>query len=364
MKRVKLGDICIKQFSKYAQKDLDELDGNYPVYGASGLIKKINVYHQEKEYVAVVKDGAGIGRTMYLPAKSSVIGTLQYLIPKDDIDAKYLYYAVKSRHLEKYYTGAAIPHIYFKDYQNEPILLHGTEEQKQIVSVLERVENIIKIRKQELQHLDGLIQSRFVEMFGNDDEFLQKAQNQVSDICNSRVGIVIQPTQYYTDDPNGVKAFRSLNIKPFYVNDYDWVFFSESDNAMLNRTQVRTDDVAVVRSGVNLGDSCVIPEIYNGCNAIDILLLTCTADILPIYLSAFINYPVGKQQILNIQRGGAIKHLNLKQLESSRIYVPDLTLQKQFAAFVTQTDKSKIAVQKTLEESQLLFDSLMQKYFG
>ena len=240
----------------------------------------------------------------------------------------------------------------------------AVSEQMTICNKLDKLYGIIKSREQELQLLDELIQSRFIEMFGNDDEFLQKAQNQVSDICNSRVGIVIQPTQYYTDDPNGVKAFRSLNIKPFYVNDYDWVFFSESDNAMLNRTQVRTDDVAVVRSGVNLGDSCVIPEIYNGCNAIDILLLTCTADILPIYLSAFINYPVGKQQILNIQRGGAIKHLNLKQLESSRIYVPDLTLQKQFASFVAQTDKSKTAVQKALEESQLLFDSLMQKYFG
>lgn len=240
----------------------------------------------------------------------------------------------------------------------------AVSEQMTICNKLDKLYGIIKSREQELQLLDELIQSRFIEMFGNDDEFLQKAQNQVSDICNSRVGIVIQPTQYYTDDPNGVKAFRSLNIKPFYVNDSDWVFFSESDNAMLNRTQVRTDDVAVVRSGVNLGDSCVIPEIYNGCNAIDILLLTCTADILPIYLSAFINYPVGKQQILNIQRGGAIKHLNLKQLESSRIYVPDLTLQKQFASFVAQTDKSKTAVQKALEESQLLFDSLMQKYFG
>ena len=66
MQKVKLGDICTKQSSAYAQKDLNDLEGEYPIYGASGFIKKINIYHQDKEYVAVVKDGAGIGRTMYL----------------------------------------------------------------------------------------------------------------------------------------------------------------------------------------------------------------------------------------------------------------------------------------------------------
>ena len=147
MIKVKLGDICTKQSSNYMQKDLDKLEGEYPVYGASGLIKKIDRYHQDKDYIAVVKDGAGIGRTMYLPAESSVIGTLQYLIPNAGIDAKYLYYAVKSRHLEKYYTGATIPHIYFKDYQNEPIIIHSKEQQNQIVFILGEIEKIINLLK-------------------------------------------------------------------------------------------------------------------------------------------------------------------------------------------------------------------------
>ena len=167
MIKVKLGDICTKQSSNYMQKDLDKLEGQYPVYGASGLIKKIDRYHQDKDYIAVVKDGAGIGRTMYLPAESSVIGTLQYLIPNAGIDAKYLYYAVKSRHLEKYYTGATIPHIYFKDYQNEPIIIHSKEQQNQIVFILEKIEKIIEDRKQELVCLENLVKARFVEMFGD-----------------------------------------------------------------------------------------------------------------------------------------------------------------------------------------------------
>ena len=73
MEKVRLGDICTKQSSRLAQKDLENMDGSYPIFGASGLIKKINTYDQEVEYVAVVKDGAGVGRMMLLPACSSVI---------------------------------------------------------------------------------------------------------------------------------------------------------------------------------------------------------------------------------------------------------------------------------------------------
>ena len=340
--KVKLGDVCEKGTSNLKQSDVVNKTGNYPVYGAAGYLGNIDFYHQEKPYIAVVKDGAGIGRVTLHPAKSSVIGTMQYLLPKENVMVEYLGYAIRYMHLEKYFTGATIPHIYFKDYKNEEFNLDTIDRQIKIVDILKKVENIIKAREQELENLDKFIKARFVEMFGDEKDFLAKAQNKVSDICKSRVGIVIQPTQYYTDEPNGVRAFRSLNVKPFYINDSDWVYFSESDNGQLCRTQVREGDVAVVRTGANLGDCCVIPKKYDGCNAIDILLLTCNDNILPMYLSAFINYPVGKQQIINVQRGGAIKHLNLKQLENSRIYVPEMELQQQFVNFVNQVDKSKL----------------------
>lgn len=118
-KYVTLGDVCIKGSSNIAQKDLENNNGTYAIYGASGYIKNVNFYHQDMPYIAVVKDGAGIGRTMLLPEKTSVIGTLQYLIPNDSVSVKYLYYAVTYMNLSKYFTGATIPHIYFKDYRKE-----------------------------------------------------------------------------------------------------------------------------------------------------------------------------------------------------------------------------------------------------
>ena len=367
MKRVKLGDICIKQFSKYAQKDLDELDGNYPVYGASGLIKKINVYHQEKEYVAVVKDGAGIGRTMYLPAKSSVIGTLQYLIPKDDIDAKYLYYAVKSRHLEKYYTGAAIPHIYFKDYQNEPILLHGTEEQKQIVSVLERVENIIKIRKQELQHLDGLIQSRFVEMFVETGVVSEWPYLTIADVSNDmRTGPFGSALHHNEFVDGGVFV---LGIDNAVENKFSYSrmrYITEEKYQQLKRYTVHPGDVIITIMGT-VGRSAVIPvDMPKAINTKHLACITPKAETINAqFLScAFQVHPDIRTQLQKQCKGAIMDGLNLTIIKRLSFHIPPISLQNQFVKFYEQTDKSKIAVQKALEESQLLFDSLMQKYFG
>lgn len=117
--RVKLEDVCERGSSNIKQSDVVEMTGDYPIYGAAGYIGNVDFYHQDKAYIAVVKDGAGIGRTTLHPAKSSVIGTMQYLLPKDNVLPEYLYYVVSYMHLEKYFTGATIPHIYFKDYKNE-----------------------------------------------------------------------------------------------------------------------------------------------------------------------------------------------------------------------------------------------------
>lgn len=138
-----------------------------------------------------------------------------------------------------------------------------------------------------------------------------------------------------------------MNVKPFRVNNSDWVYFSEDTNRMMERTQVHTNNIAVVRSGANLGDACVITDEYNGCNAIDILIIRINENIvLPEYLCAFINLPHGREQILRLQRGGALKHINVKELENSHLLVPPMDLQKRFADFINYTDKSKLAIYK------------------
>lgn len=161
--RVKLEDVCERGLSNLKQTDVMDMSGDYPIYGASGYIGNVDFYHQENPYVAVVKDGAGIGRTTLHPAKSSVVGTMQYLLPKGNVLPEYLYYVVRYMHLEKYYTGATIPHIYFKNYKNEEFNLDSMNKQAEIIDVLGKCERVIEARKLGLQALDHLVKAQFDE---------------------------------------------------------------------------------------------------------------------------------------------------------------------------------------------------------
>ena len=216
--RVKLEDVCERGSSNIKQSDIIKMSGNYPIYGASGLAGKVNFYHQEQPYVAVVKDGAGIGRTTLNPAKSSVIGTMQYLIPKKNVLPEYLFYVVSYMHLEKYYTGATIPHIYFKDYKNEEFNLDNIEKQLEIIDVLGRCKKVIEARKQELVELDSLTKARFVELFGNIKE--EQLVGEISEFVT--VGIANSATHAYVE--SGVPMLRNQNIKENYLDDSDLIY--------------------------------------------------------------------------------------------------------------------------------------------
>jgi type I restriction enzyme S subunit len=132
-----LGDACEKASSNVSQNQLQDDVGEYPIFGASGLIKNVSFYHHAKPYLSIVKDGSGVGRVTRMDAFTSVIGTLQYILPKDGIDLDYLNYSLMSVDFKKYVAGAAIPHIYYKDYKNEPFLWMPLPEQQRIVSILD-----------------------------------------------------------------------------------------------------------------------------------------------------------------------------------------------------------------------------------
>ena len=164
---IELGELCDKGTSNLAQKDLLIDSGRYPVYGAAGEITKVDFYQQSKPYLGIVKDGAGVGRVMRLPSNSSVIGTLQYIFPKENVDIKYLYYLIKYLDLGKSNTGATIPHIYFKDYKKRKVRAKSYNEQKYIGKIFELIEGNLITYNRILECYDLFIKSRFVEIFGD-----------------------------------------------------------------------------------------------------------------------------------------------------------------------------------------------------
>lgn len=165
----KLEEVCEVSSSNLALKDVKDLDGKYPIYGASGVVAWADFYHKEDEILGIVKDGAGFGRVFILPPKSSVIGTLNYLKNLENTNLKYLYYFLKTIDFSKYVYGAAIPHIYFKNYKNEQIPLPPLEEQRKIVKILDEkfasIDESIRLVKDDLLSLDELWQSILNDSF-------------------------------------------------------------------------------------------------------------------------------------------------------------------------------------------------------
>jgi len=174
----KLNEICDKASSNVSQNKLINESGKYPIYGAGGFIKNISFYHRDKKYISIVKDGAGIGRITLLPAKSSVIGTLQYLIPKENIDIKFLYYILSSFDFSRYRNGATIPHIYFKEYSEESFMIPNKKEQKRVVKILDEVfENISKAKEnaeKNLKNSKELFESYLNNIFANPEKDWKK----------------------------------------------------------------------------------------------------------------------------------------------------------------------------------------------
>ena len=279
-------------------------------------------------------------------------------------DRKYLWYTISGKvdELNAKGTGSTFKAISKGILAETEIPIVSQEEQKRIGIVLDRVFNLITLRKKQLQKLDDLIKARFVEVFGTEREGDKWPSCVVADVADVTVGVVIQPTQYYCE--HGIPAFRSLNVKEMAVNDSDWVYFTEEGHAKNPKSTIRENDVLVVRSGAP-GVACVATAKYAGYNAVDIIIAhPCMRKINPVFLAMFTNMPHGMNQIRAKTGGAAQQHYNVGGYKALKLILPPLDLQNDFAAFVSQVDKSKFSIQQSLEKLETLKQSLMQQYFG
>ena len=250
---------------------------------------------------------------------------------------------------------------WLKDYE---IPLYSIEEQLKIADILDKVRRIIISRNDELSALDDLIKARFVEMFGDENNSKKWDIVNVEEVADVQVGVVIKPSQYYTDESNGIRAFRSLNIGEGFIKNNDWVYFTEEGHQKNSKSILKENDLLIVRSGAP-GTACVVTEEYVGSNAIDIIIAHPDCEkVNPCYLCTFTNMPHGKKQIEEGTGGAAQQHFNVGKYNKLKLMLPPLEYQKQYVKFLEEIDKSRSRIQKSLEASQELFDSLMQEYFG
>ena len=351
----RLGDICKKGTSNIAQKDLEGHIGNYPIYGASGFITNVDFYQQEKPYIAVVKDGAGIGRIMKLPAKSSVISTMQYIIPNDTVDISYLAYAMEHMNLAKYFSGATIPHIYFKDYQKEQLSLPPLAEQRKIAAVLDKVSGLIAKRRQQLDKLDELVKSRFIEMFGEKYPF-DKIENLIDRKIVSAKKIFSQHDVIKYIDISSID-----NIK----NKIDrYTEYQMTDAPSRAQQCIKENDIIVSTVRPNLKNIAINQMEYDNLVVSSGFCVLRPKKCNPLYLFIALLQDNFTNKMIEKTTGANYPAIKDSDVYLFQIPLPPIELQNQFAAFVEQTEKTKTTISHSLQKLKILKKALMQEYFG
>ena len=319
----------------------------------------------------IVCDGSRSG--LIGKAIEGFVGSTLALIELDGrIDKNYLYYFIQGKYqlLNKNVKGTGTPHLKQDLLKSFEIAIPSLEIQKQIVQQIEeqlsQLDSAVKTLKKTKQQLEVYRQAVLKDAFNRVVDVSQIIP--IKDVCKDiKVGIVIKPSQYYTEQNNGIKAFRSANVREFNVNDSDWVYLTEEGNEQNKRSEVHTNDVLIVRSGYP-GTACVVPEKYNGCNAIDILIAVPNTDVIySEYLCAYTNSPYGRQSVREKKRGVAQAHLNVSGYSKIKIIVPNLDVQNEVVKSIkeklSQCSYIENTVNQSLQQAEALRQSILKQAF-
>lgn len=294
----------------------------------------------------LLSNSMSFGRPYILKIDGCIHDGWLVLKDKDEIfDKRFLYYYLSSKATYQKFkhmaVGGVVNNLNSEMVRKIDVPVPSKDEQMDTADLLDKICNIISLRKRELNCLDDLIRARFVELFGDENNSKNWSIVHIEDVADVQVGVVIKPSQYYTDESNGIKAFRSLNVGAGFIKDSDWVYFTAEGHQKNSKSILRENDLLIVRSGAP-GTACVVTEDYVGCNAIDIIIAHPDCEkVNPYYLCTFTNMPHGKKQIVEGTGGAAQQHFNVGKYNKLQLMLPPKELQDKFVEFINQIAKSK-----------------------
>ena len=350
------------------QRVVENPDGKYPIYGSGGIIGYADDYICEADTVIVGRKGS-INNPIFVEEPFWNVDTAFGLVAKQEVLLpRYLYYFCCNYDFERLNKAVTIPSLTKSDLLKIEIVLPSLRIQEEVVNRLLKIEAVIQLRQKQLQKLDELVKARFVEMFGdmllNDMAWQESILDTLADVVSGITkGRKIRETELIE-----VPYMAVSNVKDGYI-DWTTVKTIMATKQEIEQYRLLPYDVLMTEGGDpdKLGRGSVITKpLKNSIHQNHIFRVRLqTERILPVYFSEYLQHQKAKRYFLGCaKQTTGIASINMKQLRALPVLVPPLKLQEQFAAFVEQTDKSKVAVQKALDEAQLLFDSLMQKYFG
>lgn len=292
-----------------------------------------------------------------------------HIVPTSEIVSDFLYYAlpVKLKEIERKTAFVTVKHLSAKALNAIELDVPAKTEQKQIAATLNRVITIIRKREHQLDILDTLIKARFVEMFGdpesNEKNWDEKKLASLCSVGSSKRVLQSEQSVFGVPFLRVSDLVRKMDTEELSADLY---ITKERFTDLSEHGQVPTVGDILVTSRGTLG-RCYIwqenDEFYFQDGMIS-WLSNYSKTIIPLYIAYLFSMPGFRKQIDRLQAGSTVAYLSISMIKNLVVMVPDIQLQNKFADFVNQVDKSKFAVQKSLDEAQLLFDSLMQKYFG
>lgn len=378
--KVRLGDY-IQEYS-VKNKD-DENISVYSVTNTKGFCKDYfgkEVASKDKTTYKIVPYGyfaynpsrINVGSVDWQRKEKKVIVSPLYNVfsVSPNLERQYLYYYLKSdfvlQRIKAVATGSVRDNLKLSMLYEFPIELPKLENQRKIVKILDKVSDVVEKKEQELEQLDTFVKSRFVEMFGdpvaNDKEWttlpLEEACKTIVDCPHS--------TPSYTTENTGFMCIRTSIVKKNKILWDDIEYIPEDEFIKrIQRKKPEIGDVVYTREGAILGIAAIIDRECNVALGQRSMLLSPDANkCLSEFLCVAMNCDSFLDNALKGIAGSASPHINVGDIKSFKMIMPPIELQNQFADFVQQVDKSKSKIQKSLQETQLLFDSLMQKYFG
>ena len=384
----KIGDVCIverggspRPIDKFITEDSKGInwikigDTTESMYITETAQKIIPEGMKKSRYVEpgdfLLSNSMSFGRPYILKIDGCIHDGWLVLRDKNNIfDKRFLYYYLSSKatyeKFKQMAVGGVVNNLNSEMVRGVSVPVISKNEQEEIANILDKVSEIAILRKKELEELDNLIKSRFVEMFGT-----LKDNNggfdivTIEEVC-SLIKDGTHQTPEYTEDV--VNGFKFLSSKDVMTQKIDWTDIryipAELHEKLYTTIQPKRNDILMSKNGVNYGVAAVndtdeVFDIY-----VSLALLRPLEIINPIYFRCAINNPDTKRQFDSSIKGIGVPNLHLGEIKKTKIILPPLSMQNEFEEFVHQVDKLKFNVQRSLNEAQTLMDSLMQQYFG
>ena len=331
---IKLKKIFTNKTSNLSINNLLENNGEYKLYGATGLIKCIDFYEINVPYIAIVKDGAGVGRITLCDENSSILGTMQALIAKEDFDLKFSYYSLNKINFNKYVIGSTIPHIYFKDYSKETIFVPSLNEQKKISTFISLIDKKIELMEKKYKTLQKYKSALIQQIFTKNIRFSNFSNNwnyyslgELGETYSGLTGLSKEnfeqgdskfiPYKVIFDneviDINSLEPVQLNNKKQEPVKKGDLFFTGSSE------TPEEVGMVSVLNKNI---ENCYLNSFCFGYRLNDFMKVN------PLFLSYLLRSPLIRRKIKVLGQGSTRFNISKKEIMKLTVEIPPLEEQK------------------------------------